>query len=264
MGRLVLTYHMTRLEAWTRAGADLLSLRADLSQLAEAGVPVLSLDALLAPGCRSGVAITFDDGTRMDAEATQHPRFGALPSALSVLREFAPRLPRMQVASFVIASPEARQALAAALADEYGPDLMHARWWAPASDEGLLSIENHSWDHNHPAVPRTAQRDNRRGSFAWIETEAEAEAEVAAASEYIRATCGRRPRWFAYPFGEASDCLRREWLPRRGPELGLQGAFSTEPRALAGDDERWHLPRFVCGRDWRDEHGLGALLGRWL
>lgn len=264
MGRLVLTYHMTRLDAWNRAGADLLSLEADLSLLAAGGVPVLSLDALLAPGCSDGVAITFDDGTRMDAEAILHPRLGALPSALSILRDAAARLPAMQVASFVIASPEARQALTDALAEDYGPDLMHARWWSAASAEGLLSIENHSWDHNHPAVPQSAQRENRRGSFAWIETPAEAEAEIAVASDAIAAACGRRPRWFAYPFGEASDFLRGEWLPRHGPALGLAGAFSTEPRALQDGDDRWWLPRFVCGRDWRDDPGLEALLARWL
>ena len=54
--------------------------------------------------------------------------------------------------------------------------------------------------------------------------------------------------------------LRDDWLPRRGPALGLSAAFSTEPRPLRDDDERWALPRFVAGRDWRDDAGLMGLL----
>lgn len=262
MARLVLTYHATRLEDWSRSGADLLGLRADLALLAREGVPVLPLADLLAPGCTRGVAITFDDGTRMDGESITHPRLGVLPSMLSVLVEARAAHPRLCVSSFVIASAQARADLEAGLVDDYGPALMHDGWWRAAAHSGLMELENHSWDHNHPLVARTAQRDNRRGSFLDIETEAEAEAEISAASAEIERVVGRRPRWFAYPFGDVSDFLRRDWLPRRGPQIGLMAAFTTEPRALSPDDDRWALPRFVSGRDWRDDDGLLDLLRR--
>jgi len=264
MGKLILTYHVTRLESLSRAGSDLLGLRADLEWLACNGVVVRSLEALLDPACEHGVAITFDDGTRIDAEPIEHPTLGRLPSALSILGEYRRRFPAWQASSFVIASPLAREQIAAGLAGQYGPDLMHQRWWPDAARSGLLQIENHSWDHNHPLVERSAQRDNRRGSFLDIETEAEAEAEIAQASDYISQACGRRPRYFAYPFGEASRFLREDYLPRRGAALGLVAAFSTEPRALRSDDDRWYLPRFVSGRDWHCDDGLRQLVEHWL
>ena len=263
MARLVLTYHVTRLDGWTREGADLLSLQADLAWLSRQGLPLRDLAALLAPGCRDGVAITFDDGARMEAESVEHPRLGRLPSATSLLAAAGAGADRWHAHSFVIASPRARGELADALAEDYGPELLHDRWWRGAAQSGLLAVENHSWDHNHPLVSQTAQRDNQRGGFLAIDTAAEAEAEIAAASSAIEACCGRRPRFFAYPYGEASAYLRGEWLPLHGPRLGLQAALSTEPRAIAADDDRWHLPRFVCGRDWTTDAGLEALFARW-
>ncbi|MFY8135000.1 MAG: polysaccharide deacetylase family protein [Aquimonas sp.] len=260
--RLILTYHATRLERFDRRGCDLLRLMADLDLLADAGLPVLPLESLLAPDCREGVAITLDDGTRIDGEPHLHPGLGLLPSMLQVLAQAKRRLPQLRASSFVIASPAARADMATALRVDYGDDLMHERWWPQAQASGLMDIENHSWDHNHPLVARTAQRDNRRGSFLDIETEAEAEAEISAASEYLERATGRRPRYFAYPFGHVGEFLRADWLPRRGPQIGLEAAFSTEPRALSPDDDRWALPRFVSGRDWRDDAGLLDLLRR--
>jgi peptidoglycan/xylan/chitin deacetylase (PgdA/CDA1 family) len=257
--RLILTYHATRIDAPTRGGCDLLALQADLAWLQAHAVPLRTLDELLDPACEHGVAITFDDGTRIDAEPTDHPRWGRLPSVRSILAPYRTRQPGWHASTFVIASPDARQHLADALAVDYGPDLMHQRWWRDVADEGLLRLENHSWDHNHPLVPRSCQRDNLRGSFATIDTEAEAEAEIAVASDYIEQVAGRRPTYFAYPFGEASDFLRTDYLPRRGPALGLRAAFSTEPRQLHPDDDCWWLPRYVSGRDWRDDAGLAGL-----
>ncbi len=264
MGKLILTYHPARLDANSRAGADLIALRADLDWLAAHSVPLRPLDRLLDPACERGVAITFDDGSRIDAEPIDHPRLGRQPSALSILAEFAARFDTLQVASFVIASPQARADLSAGLLEQFGPELMHDRWWPAAAASGLLTLENHSWDHNHPLVAHSRQRDNARGGFGNIDTEFEADGEIAAASDYIEAAVGRRPRYFAYPYGESSAFLRDDYLPRRGASLGLQAAFSTEPRALRSDDSRWHLPRFVSGRDWVDDDGLRQLIGRWL
>lgn len=258
--RLILTYHATRLESLDPRGCDVLRLAADLGILLDSGLPVLPLGKLLSPDCRHGVAITLDDGTRIDAEQHRHPRLGLLPSILQVLHEARNKIPAICASSFVIASPLARLEMAQALAQDFGDDLMHDRWWPEAQRSGLMALENHSWDHNHPLVARTAQRENRRGSFLDIETEAEAEAEIAAASDYIARAVGVRPRYFAYPFGDVSAFLRDSWLPRRGPEIGLEAAFGTEPRLLADGDNRWALPRFVSGRDWCDEDGLRALL----
>lgn len=259
MAKLILTYHASRLQSLDRHGADVVALAADLAWLAEHGVPVMGLAALLDPAVQHGVAITFDDGIRLDGERYVHPRFGELPSMLEVLRLYKPMLPNLVATSFVIASPDARHALAEGLAADYGEDLMHARWWRPAQHSGLIELGNHSFDHNHELVPRTAQRDNVRGTFMNITTEAEAEAEIAKASDLIETEGGVRPRHFAYPYGDVSPFLRDDWLPRRGPDIGLTAAFTVEPRALSPDDNRWALPRFISGRDWNDSEGLAAL-----
>ncbi|HET6602970.1 MAG TPA: polysaccharide deacetylase family protein [Xanthomonadaceae bacterium] len=260
MGKLILTYHCARLESSARSGNDLLAVQEDLAWLAAHGVAVHPLHALLSPECGDGVALTFDDGTRIDGEPLEHPTLGPLPSLLQILSGFRRRLPGLHASAFVIASPQARQALSSALADQFGPDLMHERWWRPTSESGLIALENHSWDHNHPLVAHTAQRSNHRGTFANIDTEAEAEAEVTQASDYIQAACGRRPRYLAYPWGEASDFLRNHWLPRRGPQIGLEAAFGTEPAPLTAAASRWNLPRYVCGRDWDSTDALAHLL----
>ena len=35
----------------------------------------------------------------------------------------------------------------------------------------------------------------------------------------------QRPRLFCYPFGHISEFLHDDWLPRRGPQIGLDAAF---------------------------------------
>jgi peptidoglycan/xylan/chitin deacetylase (PgdA/CDA1 family) len=261
MSKLILTYHASRSEGPGRGQSDLVALQADLAWMADRGVVLRGLDDLLDPACETGVALTFDDGTRMDAEAIEHPRHGCQTSVLEVLRRWRQRWPGLTAAAFVIASPVARAQLSAALAAEYGPDLMHDRWWRAATLEGLLQIENHSWDHNHEVASPSCQRDNQRGTFANIDTETEAEAEIAQASAFIEARCQRRPAYFAYPYGDTSAFLVERYLPRRGPELGLRAAFTTEPRALRGTDDRWALPRYVAGRDWSSDDGLARILG---
>jgi peptidoglycan/xylan/chitin deacetylase (PgdA/CDA1 family) len=258
--RLVLTYHATRLNRLTRDGCDLLSLHADLNWFADQGISVLPVDDLLADPDVDGVAITLDDGTRIDGFPHLHPRLGLLPSMLQILRHAKRRLPRLCASNFVIASPFARDVLAAHLVDELGEALMDADWWSEAQASGLMQLENHSWDHNHPLLPNSVQRDNQRGNFLVIDSAQDAEAEIAVASDVIGHALGRRPRYFAYPFGDVSPYLRDVWLPTRGAAIGLHAAFSTEPRAIRRDDNPWSLPRFVCGRDWTDEHQLAVLV----
>lgn len=258
--RLVLTYHATRLQRLTREGCDLLSLHADLDWLADQGIAVLPLDDLLADPSIEGVAITLDDGTRIDGWPHLHPAMGLLPSMLQILQHAKRRLPRLCVSNFVIASPQARDVLATHLVAELGQSLMDADWWSTAQASGLMQLENHSWDHNHPLLPYSVQRENKRGNFLVIDSAEDAEAEIAVASDVIGHALGRRPRYFAYPFGDVSPYLRDIWLPDRGPAIGLHAAFSTEPRAIRRDDDRWALPRFVCGRDWCTDAQLAAII----
>jgi hypothetical protein len=46
-------------------------------------------------------------------------------------------------------------------------------------------------------------------------------------------------------------------------ELGLRAAFSSAPLSsgfVTEGSERWLVPRFVCGHDWKSPQELEALL----
>jgi len=81
------------------------------------------------------------------------------------------------------------------------------------------------------------------------------------AAEYIAGKTGRRPRFFAYPFGESSTYIRNEYFPERGDEHGCLAALGTDPGLVSAHSDRWNLPRFVCGRDWSTPGELLAALG---
>ena len=269
----ILTYHPIHIVDNSYAGNDLVALESDLAAFARRGVRVRSLDQLvtppgserlLAPLEGPTVAITFDDGSVFDFLDHPHPTCGPQRSAATLLRKAAGDATsgaRPYATTFVIASPEARAELDRR--DYFGGGYWPDHWWREAVASGALAVESHSWDHNHPSLERSVQRDNVRGTFMNIETWDEAEAEVAQSVAYIAAHAGRAPRFFAYPWGEANEFLAREYLPRRGPELGLRAAVGSAPVAsgyVSQSSERWNLPRFVCGHDWRDPAGLDAIL----
>ena len=272
----ILTYHPIHIIANTYAGNDLVALEADLETLERLGIRVRSLAQLFSePG--SGhllndlpgpvVAITFDDGSMFDFVDRDHPACGPQRSAGTILAQHAARHPGLSASAplattFVIASPAAREELDRR--DYFGGGYWGDDWWREAAASGVLGIESHSWDHNHPSLERTLQRDNARGTFRNIETVAEAEGEIAQSLAYIERRSGVAPRFFAYPWGESNAFLSGEYLPRRGVQLGLKAAFSSAPMAcgfVTEDCDRWRVPRFVCGHDWKSPGGLEDLLG---
>lgn len=250
------------------ADNDLMAFESDLRTLDRLGFGILPLaDALTA--LRAGnlpervVALTADDGAVLDFEDFDHPGCGPQKSMYRILDEFIRDCPRdsrhlPHMSSFVIASPQARAELDKK--DFLDLDVWNDRWWKPATQTGRVAIESHSWDHNHPSLEQTCQRDNRRGDFRLIDTEAECRAEIDAASDYIEKLTGRRPRFLAYPWGQASDYLKQEYLPRRGPGLGLDAALGCQPEPVHAGSPRWFLPRFMCQRDWRSPGELERLL----
>jgi hypothetical protein len=168
------------------------------------------------------VAITFDDGSEFDFIDRSHPapdRSAGGDGALAV--GLAPEcLGARPLIRLRVASPEARAELDRNdyASGKYWTD----HWWRDAARSGALGIESHSWDHNHPSIARSAQRNNERGTFMNIETEAEAEAEIARSVAFIGERCGTPPRFFGYPWGHGNDFLARDYLPRRGPELATR------------------------------------------
>ena len=270
----ILTYHPIHIVENDYRGNDLIALENDLESLERRGVRVRSLDQIFTPPGSAqliatdepAVAITFDDGSVFDFVDHDHPTCGPQRSAGTRLREQSRRLRALSGAApkattFVIASPEVRTELDRV--DYFAGGYWKDDWWKAAVDSGILAVESHSWDHNHPSIARSAQRDNVRGTFRNIETEAECEAEVAQSLQYIEQRAGVRPRFFAYPWGEASPYLAGEYLPTRGVQLGLWAAFSGVPQACGyatQASDRWLVPRFVCGHDWRSPRDFDALL----
>ena len=265
---VILSWHSIRVLDNRYPDNDLIAFGEDLVTLDNLGWTVLPLaDAL--NGLHSGTlpekvaVLTADDGSIMDFEPFDHPSCGLQKSLAQRLREFRDGLPpgsphRPHVSAFAIASPDARNELDRT--DYMSLNVWRDDWWAEANKSGVISIESHSWDHNHGSLQRTAQRDNRRGDFRYIDTEAECRAEVDQASDYIERRAGRRPRYFAYPYGQASDYLRREYLPRHGLALGLEAALACDPEPVTTESDRWHLPRYMFARDWKEPGDLERLL----
>jgi hypothetical protein len=233
------------------------ALAADLRAIHRLGHRIVPLDwvveSLLGERepLRNCVALTCDDGVSLDWKDAVHPTFGWRRSFANILREFSAEVgeaqPTVEMTSFVIASPEARKELeVTCLASQpwWSDD-----WWREADASGFLRIENHSWDHVHPGATLVAQQDQIKGDFRLIESLDDCEAQVGRAAAFIEERTRRRPRYFAYPYGQFSPYLRETYLPDNGARYGIRAAFSIESGFVTAESDRWFLPRFTHGGD---------------
>ncbi|MEP7043032.1 MAG: polysaccharide deacetylase family protein [Dokdonella sp.] len=264
----VLTYHSNNVNGNAYDVNDHVALAEDLRVIHRAGLRIVPLthvvDVLLGSAPEStvenAVALSFDDGSWFDWHDMNHPTFGMQRGFAGVLRDFAIETATpVHATSFVIVSPAARVTLdRTCLAGRgwWGDD-----WWPQAQREGLLAIESHSWDHNHPTLPITAQREQRKGTFHAIETWAEADAEIRQAADWLDHRCApHHTTLFAYPYGESNPYLVEDYLPHHITEHRLRAAFGTEPRPIEAGSARWKLPRYVCGQHWTTSSALARLL----
>jgi peptidoglycan/xylan/chitin deacetylase (PgdA/CDA1 family) len=266
----VLTYHGLNVNGRDYANNDHVALRQDLALIRRLGWRVVPLHGVVAAligeapdDFARSVAIAFDDGAWFDWYDLEHPSHGPQRSFANSLREHRALVPDraadVHATSFVIVSPGAREILDRTCM--IGSGWWGDEWWPAADAEGLIAIESHSWDHNHDTLPETAQRDGRKGTFRNIDTWAEADAELRQAGAWLDRVCpGHRTTLFAYPYGETSEYLVREYLPGHVHEHGLRAAFTTEPAPIESGSPRWLLPRYVCGHHWRKPGELEALL----
>jgi Polysaccharide deacetylase len=234
---------------------DHVALAVDLRIIYDLGFRVVPLDwiveALLGERepPHKAVALTCDDGVDLDWIDADHPTYGPRRSFANIIRDFVaeagPREPSIEISSFVIASPATRKELEVKCLAGLG--WWNDTWWRIADESGVVKIENHSFDHVHPLAGHVAQREQRKGDFTLVDTFDDCEAQVAAASAYIRTQSGRTPRYFAYPYGQASDYMRGTYLPERGAQIRLRAAFSIEHAYVTEESDRWFLPRFTHG-----------------
>lgn len=267
----VLAYHAVNIAGNDYASNDHVAFAADLRMIDDLGLRVVPLawvvDQLLGAANRDlsrCVALTCDDGSDFDWFDLEHPVHGRQRSLFNILQDFRSERgreaqPDMHLTSFVIASPAAREQLDRRCLAARG--WMGEQWWSDAADSGLMAIECHSWEHNHPALDEIGGDGITRGSFASVDTPARAEHEIAQAMTYLAGRVGaHRISQFAFPFGQSNPFLIDDYLPNRGAELGLKAAWSTDGRAVTSSENRWNLPRFVCGWHWKSPEELRAVL----
>jgi hypothetical protein len=264
----VLTYHAANVAGGDYAGNDHVALAADLAMLARDGWRIVPLRWVAeqrlgraARDLRRCVALSADDGTRLDVDDVDWPGVGPQRGFLGLLHDAAAAHPALapHLTSFVIADPAAR----AVLDRDCLPGLgwMGEAWWATAAASGRIDIGCHSWDHNHAALPAPGAGGMARGDFFQVDDAVRARAQVDRAVEYIDARIApARCALFAYPYGHAGDYLRGEYLPAHGPRLGLLAAFGVQGEPVHDDSDPWHLPRYVCGWHWKSPGELRALL----
>ncbi|MBA8884821.1 polysaccharide deacetylase family protein [Dokdonella fugitiva] len=261
----VLAYHSNNVSGNDYADNDHVALATDLRLLARLGLRVVPLatvvDVLLgdapASAVEGAVALSFDDGSWFDWHDIDHPTWGPQRGFAGILRDFAAESGApVHATSFVIVSPQARATLdRTCLA---GRGWWGDEWWRPAQAEGLLAIESHGWDHNHPTLPGAT---DRAGTFRTIDDYDAADAQIRQAADWLDAFLApRRSRLFAYPYGETNDYLLREYLPGHAGRHRLRAAFGTEAAPVSPGAHRWNLPRYIAGAHWKSPGELERLL----
>lgn len=265
----ILAYHSQNVAGNETHNNDHVALAADLEALHAAGCRFVSLGTLV-DSLFSGdieqpeeplVCLTFDDGCDYDVRTLTFPGYGVQTGLLAIMEAFVRRhgkaaQPGLHATSFVIASPEARRQIDSKSLFDSGH--MSDDWWKAADAHPMMAIGNHGWDHNHPDLE---EEHYPRGGFAQVSNAEHCRHQVVQAAEYIASKTGRKPRFFAYPFGESSVFIRTEYFPEHGDEHGCLAAIGTDPGPVSAQTDRWNLPRFVCGRDWSRPSELLNVLG---
>ncbi|HEX7917727.1 polysaccharide deacetylase family protein [Rudaea sp.] len=264
----ILTYHSSNIAGNDYDSNNHVALAEDLRTIARLGLRIVSVtevvDALLGEvpqsSVENAVALTCDDGSFFDWHDMEHPHYGPQRGFAGILRDHTEQTGRRaQMTSFVIVSPDARAVLDVTCMA--GRDWWRDDWWREAAREGVIAIENHSWDHNHATLPRTVQHEQRKGTFSTIDNRADADAEIRAAADWLDAHLApQRSTLFAYPYGEWNDYLVREYLPRHAHEHRQRAAFTGEPHPVEANTDRWLIPRYVCGHHWKTPGELESLL----
>ena len=176
-----------------------------LEALGKSGIPVVDLDELLAPDTEKGLTITFDDGIQT-----------VFTTALPILRDYD--VPAHLFLTTAVAGKDNQWPGQAVTA----PDFNMLSWEqiGQLHDAGV-NIESHT--HSHPDLRTLSQ----------YETEQECEQ----ADGLIETRVGRRPQYFAYPYGykNAGIC---DYMSNR-----YKGAVTTELGMLHGDEDAAKLPR---------------------
>ncbi len=267
MAIAVLAYHSQDIGGNDYHVNDHVALEEDLRRIAACGLPVVSaVSVASAMAARSplperAVVLTCDDGAMLDFADFEVPGHGVQKSFHRIVRESGIGAGAGRMTSFVIADPQARATLERTCLD--GARWLGEDWWPQAIADGSWHLGVHSWDHHHPTLARYAGLPPAVAEFRGVDNYAEADRQVRAAAEYLRARAANPgDRLFAYPYGNWTDYLAGDYFPHHADEHGMLAAFTTEPELVHAGSNRWRLPRFVCRLHWRSPEELAAILRR--
>jgi len=176
-----------------------------LLALQRSGIPLLDLDTLLRPQTKTGVTLTFDDGMR-----------SVFTDALPILRSHsAPAHVFLTTGVVGLTNRWPSQPAAAPLFEML-------RWREiEALQRAGIHIETHT--ESHPDLRQLSQDALR--------------AECERADETIASILGRRPRYFAYPYG-LNDTRVRSFARER-----YAGSLTADVRMLRQEEDLAALPR---------------------
>lgn len=264
----VLAWHGMNVEGNDYSDNDHVAFREDLETIQRLGLKIVPLRTI-AQALRAGniealagsVGLSFDDGSDFDFHDLPHPSRGVQRGMANILADFRARhgataQPHLNATCFAIVSPEARRKLDTSCM--VGCGWWSDDWWPAAQATGLMDIGNHSWDHNHPMLDATV--GGPAGSFQVTSFE-QARTEIAQASRYLQQRLGRDGGvLFAYPYGDVTEFLAEEYLPKHQHEHSVLAAFTTHPAPITHSTSVWRVPRFVCGLHWNSSSELERLL----
>lgn len=267
----VLTYHAVNIAGNDYSGNDHVAFASDLRLIHAMGLRIVpaswlvdELTGTVKRDLSNCVVLTCDDGSHFDYFDLDHPIHGPQRSLHNAMTDFvyefgAEAQPNLHLTCFVIASPEARDHIDRGCL--IGSGWMSERWWKPALQSGRIAIENHSFDHNHAAIPLPGIDGMERGSFFPVDTRERADAEIAAAARYIdSAIAPNQTSLFCYPFGQSNAYLREEYFPRYAQSHRMRAAFGDGATPVTTQSDRWNVPRYVCGWHWHSSDELRAIL----
>ena len=267
----VLTYHAVNIAGNDYATNDHVAFARDLHLIDEMGWRVVPLawvvDQLLGTAQRDldkCVALTCDDGSAFDYLDLDHPVHGPQRSLFNCMIDFLAETAtastsNLHLTCFVIASDQARAHIDRNCL--VGRDWMNDRWWLSAIESCRVGIENHSFDHNHDAVPLPGIAGMQRGSFFTVDSKERADAEIAEAARVIDGKIApHRTKMFCYPYGNVTDYLTKEYFPRYESLHRMRAAFGDGAQPITSGSDRWNLPRYICGWHWKSAEQLEAIL----
>lgn len=285
----ILAYHTGEVYGCNAYATANYALKQDLQMMYNNGFTVVPLRWMIGWGTGTRpstsmpskpVAITFDDGPFTDWY-DGHPACPGLESARTVLVGAANAYPGLfadmpYATSFVIASPATRALFG------YMPD----DWWGAAKASGIIDIQNHSTDHDTPAIQSQMFETNPyfdnmplavggiyngnwagEGSFCRIGMSSATDSngwisawrEIVPSGNFIASKTGAYPDIFAYPQGGLSSGLRN-YLASFGSANGLSAGLAAGPGYVFHNGHwQFDIPRFLHNGDWA-EGGLLSLL----